>query len=65
MAVVKLKRKGNNKRQVRGEIEFDGAWPQSDTWVQVLRKPGKHAVVSLDGYLSMDFDEDYELCHKR
>jgi hypothetical protein len=65
MAIMKLKRKGNNKRHVRDEIEFDGAWPLSKTWVQVLRKPGKHAVVSLDGYLSMDFDEEYELCHKR
>ncbi|KAH6869232.1 hypothetical protein B0T10DRAFT_418792, partial [Thelonectria olida] len=35
-------------------------------WVQVLRRPGKHAVVCLDGYLSKDFDQDDEgSCHRR
>ncbi|XP_044717940.1 PIF1-like helicase domain-containing protein [Hirsutella rhossiliensis] len=29
-------------------------------WVQVLRRPGKQAMVCLDGYLSKDFDEDDE-----
>jgi hypothetical protein len=60
LSVVKLKRKGK-VIGARGEVEFDSAWPLSQTWVQVLRDPGKHAVVCLDGYLSMDFNEDSEL----
>lgn len=66
MSVVKLKRKRGGSR-VLGALEFESAWPLSKTWVQVLRKPGEHAVVCLDGYLSMDFgeeDED-ERCHRR
>ncbi|KAM4067068.1 PIF1 protein [Hirsutella rhossiliensis] len=36
-------------------------------WVQVLRRPGKHATVCLDGYLSKDFghNDDEESCHRR
>jgi len=30
----------------------------SAKWVQELRKPGKFAMVCLDGYLSMDFSEE-------
>ena len=64
MSVVKLKRKGKGAA-ARGEVEFDSAWPFSQTWVQVLRDSGKDAIVCLDGYLSMNFSEDEELCHRR
>jgi hypothetical protein len=60
LSVVKLKRKGK-VTAARGEVEFDNAWPLSQIWVQALRDPGKHAIVCLDGYLSMDFSEDGEL----
>jgi len=64
MSVVKLKRKcgGNGPR---GALEFEEAWPLLKTWVQELRKPGEHAVVCLDGYLSMEFGEEDERCHRR
>lgn len=64
MAVVKLKRRGKGAAG-RGEVEFDSAWPLSQTWVQALRKPGEEAIVCLDGYLSMSFSEDDETCYKR
>lgn len=63
MSVVKLKRKGK-VAATRGEVEFDSAWPLSQTWVQVLRDPGKDAIVCLDGYLSMNFNDE-ELYHRR
>jgi hypothetical protein len=65
MCIVKLKRKGKGATNAWGEVQFDSSWPFSRTWVQALRKPGKHAVVCLDGYLSMDFSEDDERYHKR
>jgi len=37
----------------------------SRRWVQLLRKPGKHAIVCLDGYLSMSFSEEDEIYHRR
>ncbi|PVH90605.1 hypothetical protein DM02DRAFT_607276, partial [Periconia macrospinosa] len=40
--------------------EFEECWPLSKTWAQVLRKRREHAVVCLDGYLSMDFGEEDE-----
>lgn len=64
MSVVRLKRKGRGRRP-NGEVEFDEIWPLSKTWVQALRKPGEHAVVCLDGYLSMDFSEEDEQCYRR
>jgi hypothetical protein len=64
MSVVKLKRKGG-KRRVWGETELDRTWPLSKTWVQVLRKPGKSALVCLDGYLSTDFNDETESCYRR
>jgi len=64
MCVVKLKRKGK-AGAVRGEVEFDAAWPLSQTWVQALREPGKHAEVCLDGYLSMNFADDDDESHHR
>lgn len=48
MSIVKLKRKGKGKG-AWGEIELDSGWPASQMWVQVLRKPGEHAVVCFDG----------------
>jgi hypothetical protein len=65
MTVVNLKRKGGKKTRTWGEMEFDETWPLSKTWIQVLRKPGKHALVCLDGYLSMDLSEEDEVCHRR
>ncbi|KAF2184535.1 hypothetical protein K469DRAFT_780863, partial [Zopfia rhizophila CBS 207.26] len=64
MSIVKLKKKGG-KRRAWGEMEFNGTWPLSKTWVQVLRKPGRQALVCLDGYLSMDFSEEDESCYRR
>jgi hypothetical protein len=58
MSVVKIRRRRRGSSS-RGVVEFDEAWPLSETWVQVLRKPGEHAAICLDGYLDMDFgDED-------
>ncbi|KAM4056436.1 PIF1-like helicase [Hirsutella rhossiliensis] len=51
-----------------GEVAFEDGWaPGGKGWVQVLRRPGKHATVCLDGYLSKDFgdDDDDESCHRR
>ena len=62
--MVKLKRK-SKAEAIRGEVEFDSAWPLLQAWVQVLRYLGKYAIVCLDGYLSMNFTEDDELHHRR
>ncbi|PVH91577.1 hypothetical protein DM02DRAFT_663849 [Periconia macrospinosa] len=64
MSIVRLKRKGKGAG-TWGEVQFDSAWPPSQTWVQALRRPREHAVVCLDGYLSMDFSEEDEDCHRR
>ncbi|KAM4055543.1 PIF1-like helicase [Hirsutella rhossiliensis] len=40
------------------ELTNNGAWAFLN--VSVLRRPGKQAMVCLDGYLSKDFDEDDE-----
>jgi hypothetical protein len=65
MCIVKLKRKRNGIADAWGEVQFDSGWPLSQTWVQALRKPGKHAVVCLDGYLSMDFNDEEEQHYRR
>jgi hypothetical protein len=69
MSLVTLKRRTNPGALAAawGEIPFPDAAPFADEWVQGLRRPGKHAVVCLDGYLSMDFsqDDDVEPCHRR
>lgn len=64
MSVVKVKRKGT-EGGVRAALNFEEGWQPSETWVQVLRKPHEHAVVCLDGYLSMDFGEEDERCYRR
>jgi hypothetical protein len=64
MSIVKLKRKGKGAG-AWGEVQFDSSWPLSQTWVQVLRRPGEHAVVCFDGYLSMDLGEEDEGYYKR
>jgi len=66
MSIVRLKRKGKGTG-ARGEVSLDSGWLPSQTWVQVLRRPGEHAVVCLDGYLSMDFSDEEEdgLCYRR
>jgi hypothetical protein len=69
MSLVTLKRRANTGASAAawGEIPFRDAAPFADKWVQGLRRPGKHAVVCLDGYLSMDFsqDDDDGPCHRR
>ena len=64
MSVVQLRRKSSDAT-ARREVEFDGASPLSRRWVQLLRKPGKHAIVCLDGYLSINFSEEDEIYHRR
>jgi hypothetical protein len=70
MSLVTLKRRANPGALAGtwGEIPFPDTAPFADEWVQGLRRPGKHAVVCLDGYLSMDFcqdDDDVGPCHRR
>ncbi|EFY94377.2 ATP-dependent DNA helicase PIF1 [Metarhizium robertsii ARSEF 23] len=67
VSLVMLKRIDGNKRQVIwGEVPFESGWAPGRRWVQVLRRPGKQAIVCLDGYLSKDFDDDDEgSCHRR
>ncbi|XP_044717275.1 PIF1-like helicase domain-containing protein [Hirsutella rhossiliensis] len=49
-----------------GEVPFESGWVAGKDWVQVLRRPGKYAVVCLDGYLSKDFEQDdEESAHRR
>jgi hypothetical protein len=55
LSVVVLKRK-TPYAAVRTEVEFDSSWRGS---------PGVHAVVCLDGYLGMNFDEEDELYYRR
>jgi hypothetical protein len=64
ISVVMIRRR-RGRYGGQGVVEFDRAWPLSETWVQVLRKPGEHAAVCLDGYLSMDFEEEDERCYRR
>ncbi len=64
MSVVMIRRKRSGSGG-RGVVAFDEAWLLSESWVQVLRKPGEHAAVCLDGYLGMDFGEEDERCHRR
>jgi hypothetical protein len=64
MSIVKLKRKCG-ERGGRREIQFDSSWALYQRWVQILRKPGKCAIVCLDGYLSMEFEEEDEMCYRR
>jgi hypothetical protein len=64
MSIVKLKRIGK-RGGVWGEVRFEDTCPFSKSWVQILREPGQHAVVCVDGYLSMDFNEDDNQHHKR
>ena len=44
------------------EFENNEAWAFLN--VSSLRRPGGHAIVCLDSYLSMNFDEEDEVCHK-
>lgn len=66
MSVISLRRK-NNERNIWGEIPFANDDRSKLTgYTQVLRRPGKHAIVCLDGYLSMDFnDAEDDKCFKR
>ncbi|KAK4074905.1 hypothetical protein Purlil1_12836 [Purpureocillium lilacinum] len=67
VSLVRLQRLGKESNSGGwGELPFESGWSPGKDWVQVLRRPGKHAVVCLDGYLSKDFDQDDEAsCHRR
>ncbi|KAM4063484.1 PIF1-like helicase [Hirsutella rhossiliensis] len=67
VSLVRLQRVGKDGCSgAWGEVAFESGWVAGKDWVQVLRRPGKHAVVCLDGYLSKDFEEDDEgSCHRR
>ncbi|KID83958.1 arrestin domain-containing protein [Metarhizium guizhouense ARSEF 977] len=48
------------KRAAWGEIPFQAGSPFAREWIQVLRRPGQRAVVCIDGFLSVDFNEKIE-----
>ncbi|KAM4061844.1 PIF1-like helicase [Hirsutella rhossiliensis] len=67
VSLVRLQRVGKDGCSgAWGEVPFESGWVAGKDWVQVLRRPGKHAVVCLDGHLSKDFEQDdEEQCHRR
>ncbi|KAJ6437551.1 helix-loop-helix DNA-binding domain-containing protein [Purpureocillium lavendulum] len=67
VSLVRLQRVGKEGSSgTWGQVPFENGWAPGKDWVQALRRPGKHAVVCLDGYLSKDFDQDDdESAHKR
>ncbi|KAF4448962.1 ATP-dependent DNA helicase PIF1, partial [Fusarium albosuccineum] len=68
VSLVRLKRAGKDENPAAawGEVPFESEWGSGRGWLQVLRRPGKHASVCLDGYLSKDFDQDdEESCYRR
>ncbi|KJZ69967.1 hypothetical protein HIM_10638 [Hirsutella minnesotensis 3608] len=67
VSLVRLKRNDGDERPAAwGEVPFESGWGPGSRWVQVLRRPGKQAMVCLDGYLSKDFDEEEEgSCYRR
>jgi len=67
VSVVRLQRISTYGRPGKwGEVPFQDSWLPGKDWVQVLRRPGKHATVCLDGYLSKDFEHDDDgPCHRR
>jgi len=65
MSIVKLRRTGKDGAVGRGGVRLDSAWPLSRTWVRSLRRPGRHAIVCLEGYLSMNFGEEDEVYYRR
>ncbi|KAM4066756.1 PIF1-like helicase [Hirsutella rhossiliensis] len=67
VSLVRLQRVGEDGCSgAWGEVPFESGWVAGKDWVQVLRRPGKHAVVCLDGHLSKDFEQDdEESCHRR
>ncbi|KFG84187.1 hypothetical protein MANI_116079 [Metarhizium anisopliae] len=56
MTLVMVRRR-SEKKAIWGEMPFKAGSSFASEWVQVLRRPGMHAVVCLDGFLSLDFDE--------
>ncbi|KJZ68870.1 hypothetical protein HIM_11741 [Hirsutella minnesotensis 3608] len=66
VSLVRVQRVGKDGSSgAWGEVPFESGWAPGKHWVQVLRRPGKHAVVCFDGYLSKAFDQDDESCHRR
>lgn len=67
VSVVRLQRISTHGRPGKwGEVPFESSWLPGRDWVQVLRRPRKHATVCLDGYLSKDFEQDEDgACHRR
>ncbi|KAM4054520.1 PIF1-like helicase [Hirsutella rhossiliensis] len=53
-------RRWRHLREASGAAAMDNTLDES-----VLRRPGKHATVCLDGYLSKDFTYDDESCYRR
>ena len=53
VSLVRLKCVGKGESTgAWGEVPFESEWTPGGQWVQALRRPEKHAVVCLDGYLS-------------
>ncbi|XP_044717365.1 PIF1-like helicase domain-containing protein [Hirsutella rhossiliensis] len=66
VSLVRLQRVGKDGCSGAWERCLESGWVAGKDWVQVLRRPGKHAVVCLDGHLSKDFEQDdEEQCHRR
>ncbi|RKK73233.1 hypothetical protein BFJ71_g17436, partial [Fusarium oxysporum] len=67
VSLVRLKRVSKDEIPAAwGEVSFENEWGPGRGWLQVLRRPGKHASVCLDGDLSKDFDQDdEEPCYRR
>ncbi|KAM4054368.1 PIF1-like helicase [Hirsutella rhossiliensis] len=66
VSLVRLQRVGKDGCSGAWERCLSSGWVAGKDWVQVLRRPGKHAVVCLDGHLSKDFEQDdEEQCHRR
>ncbi|XP_044718866.1 ATP-dependent DNA helicase PIF1 [Hirsutella rhossiliensis] len=59
-AVLEVFRRWRHLREASGAAAMDDTLDES-----VLRRPGKHATVCLDGYLSKDFTYDDESCYRR
>ncbi|KAJ4175598.1 hypothetical protein NW759_017653, partial [Fusarium solani] len=57
VSLVTLQRIDSSPKELV-KIEFERNWKPGRDWVQVLRPPGKYAVLCINGFLDMDFDID-------
>ncbi|KAH6995452.1 hypothetical protein BKA56DRAFT_569414 [Ilyonectria sp. MPI-CAGE-AT-0026] len=60
LMLIQVRAKGSRYRPGAQEIPLDPLWPCASEWVQLLRRPDEYGAVSLDRYLSMDFNIDKE-----